>query len=456
MTPFQLELLELFRQLKLNLRVSCSPEMSFGEEADNRHFQFGMVAVDRIIEQIKKLRVQNIKEYVDFLSLQEAQEYEIYFNQETKSRIYGDKGSTARVRNKLQLDKQEIIAHVMVTIFSDPSANYGSIDAKSVIGNQSITAYQESLSRVFNSDISVIQAPNNSQLPEFLSQAVFIRAPRNSSLTTLTRSDEALKASCQFQDLPDDFACIYVPKNKLLQLHQSIKSSLHCLIVDPLQQRLNELKLRSRKSFSVNDNKSRAYEDLLTKLRNAPLEMTPEAIFREWEKSLNTADQLNTRTAMVSHRSMFYSKGNDTLTSSEKTIREIRKIICNVSVDNRREEIIHRLIHRLSHLNQLTTSEKVHEPERTVAGHEKDILEELLSDIQTLPLDSTNQSYHDKIIEWEGRDCLFDNSQTTNKAFLQTRRESACLFSSSSDSLLEKLKEELVPTQVVSRYSFDN
>lgn len=314
---------------------------------------------------------------------------------------------------------------------------------KKMIGNQSIADYQQSLQNIFDVNILVRQAPNNLEYqPKFINDAVFLQIPQHIALKEALYSDETLKPYVQFEEMPEQKAIgIYIPSDKIPLLHRSITSFLRVATVIPLQQRITELTANSLLSFTVNNEKIQAYDELLEALKNSSLETTTEDIFRQWEKSLNQTEQFNKRTAMVSHRSMFYARDNHLLTSSEKMIRELRKIIAPGSENNKREEIIHMLIHRISKLSQ------------NQAHSEKIVLEKLLQNIQAMPLNSSAQDYCNQIMNWESSACEIE-ARKTNKVFLQERKKSCGLFASSSYDLLEKIKEELVFKQVQTSWRF--
>lgn len=440
LTTFQKKLLSLFSQLNNRLTAALSPGMSLGAEADNHHFEFGMNSVWKTVEEIKNLRKTNIKEYVEFTQSEEAKQFEVYFNLQTRSRIYGDKGASEAIRNRLSLDEKEMIAYYMALIFNEPIGE----ETKKIIGNQSVAEYQHSLQKVFGADILIRQAPNNPQYqPDFINDAVFLQVPQTLALSEALYSDETLKPFVQFEKISEKEATgIYIPGDKISLLHRSITSFLRASTVTPLQQRIAELTANSLSSFIVNSEKNQAYEMLLEALKNSSLEITSEEIFRQWEENLNQVDQFNKRTAMVSHRSMFYAKNSCSLTSSEKMIRELRQIIVPGSENNKREEIIHILIHRINKLNQ------------NQANSEKMLLEKLLKDMQTMPLNSKTQDYCNKIIDWENSDCQIESGKT-NKVFLQERKKSCGLFASSSNDILEKIKEELMPKQAQASTSFE-
>jgi hypothetical protein len=180
-------------------------------------------------------------------------------------------------------------------------------------------------------------------------------------------------------------------------------------VIQLLEKRLKTL----QRSCCPNKKKNEAYESLLEKFRNATSEQSQEDIFRKWEHALNSEEQHSMRTAMVSHRGMFYLRNSHVLTSSEITIREIRGGMFPGSQNNKREEIIHRLIHRIAALpstvKEEETAEDLSQSFRSddatrvtnLAAVERAMLEVLLGTIQIMPLNSTAEAYRDKIVEWE-------------------------------------------------------
>lgn len=299
--------------------------------------------------------------------------------------------------------------------------------------NREIEEYQNYLDTLCNGKVLIKKTDNDPELPPPLQDGIYLKMPDDLEFKNFI-SDETLKPPTLIRSIPNSNDIgIYIPHDKTPLLCHTITSCLkNKQIIIQLEERIAKLRANSCSSFfRMNDKKTKAYQALLNDFKNAPLEKSQEDIFCDWEKKLNQPEQLEQRTAMASHRCLFYAKDSRQLTTSEKMIQDIRNIIFPQSKGNLREEIIHQLIHRIS---KLTDSK------------ERSTLEDLLENIQKRRLNSTKEEYYNVIIRWEQKNCLAD-SDKDNKTFLQEKTGFWGVFGSYSHLLLEKIKQQLMPTQ---------
>ncbi len=153
-------------------------------------------------------------------------------------------------------------------------------------------------------------------------------------------------------------------------------------------------------------------------------------IIREWEFDTNNQEVL------VNHRLKLLSKGNNTLTKSEKLLREIKNIINfdeeKIPDNNFREDIIHRLIHLI---NQLTKKNS------NLATDKRLCFQNLLHHIQHMELNSPAWMYYQIITAWEKTP--YKETTLTYNDVIKKKEFFSFAFFSASENVLFKLKSDL-------------
>lgn len=246
-----------------------------------------------------------------------------------------------------------------------------------------------------------------------------------------------------------EFECVFILNNQENEFYKVVEQiKQETLFLALKNQILNDIAVKSESLLSQkglffresnNKEKIKIFSELYASInavkfdsQNMSFKDVFNSIIREWEKPFANKKTLAT------HGCKLKKKNNDSLTGSEKIVREIKKTINSADVNmlyNFREDIIHRLIHEIARLDK----KKKHK----LAINKKICLEKFLDDIEQVNLDTTVGFFYKKLIAWEES---IAHEKDTNSAILQKKKgitRMCPFFSSSSYNMVQKLKMDM-------------
>lgn len=245
-----------------------------------------------------------------------------------------------------------------------------------------------------------------------------------------------------------EYDCIFILNDQAEEFYKAVEKIKQEILFNVLKHEiLKELKqhidsITSESVFfrtSSRAKKIKAFEELYKSIEavdinslDKPFKDIFNGIIHAWEKPFET------KKYMATHTFKLKKKNNSSVTESERVIRRVKNTIHSIQTStlyNFREDIIHRLVHEIARLDK----KKKH----ALAIKKKVCLEELLDDIQGITLDKTVGFFYQRLIAWEK---TVSKDKVTHEKMLKDKTgimRMCPFFSSSSYSMLQKLKTDL-------------